>query len=85
MIEEYVMVHGYWKDNKEHFTRMCKIDSRVNPNHKDHQEFINTLDESQDDDLIFYYLEPDEKIIGDWGDVVIYKFEMIGQEHEINN
>ena len=83
MIEQYITIHGYWKDNKQHITRLCKIDSRMNPNHKDHQKFIDMIDNDdlQDDDAIFYYLEPDEKIIGDWGDIVVYKFELKEFDH----
>lgn len=84
MIEEYVMVHGYWKDSKEPFERLCKVDSRMNPNHKDHQAFIDALDDDPMDAEIFYYFEPAEHIIGDHGDMVIYKFEMKGLENEIN-
>ena len=80
-MQQLVTIHGYWKDTKEPLTRLCKIDSRVNPNHSDHQQFLWDIDndESQDDNAIFYYLEPDEKIIGDWGDVYVYKFEIEGE------
>jgi len=80
-MQELITIHGYWKDTKEPITRLCMVDSRVDPHHKDHQQFLREVDsdERQDDDAIFYYLEPNEKIIGDWGDIVVYKFEVEGE------
>jgi len=82
MIEQYLTAYGYWKNTKETFERLCKIDSRANPNHKDHQKFLKDID-SKENDPVFYYLEPDEKIVGDWGDVVIYKYTIEGVTNDI--
>lgn len=77
MIEQYLTAYGYWKDPKEPFEALCKIDSRANPNHKEHQSFLKEID-TKENDPVYYYLEPDENIIGDWGDVVIYNFTLKG-------
>lgn len=77
MIEEYVRIYGYWKDTKEPIDRLCKVDSRVNPNHWAHQQFLWDLD-SDEDDGVFYYFEPDEHILGDKGDFYVTKYTVEG-------
>lgn len=79
MIEEFVTIYGYWKDNKEPIERLCKVDSRVDPNHKDHDTFIDGLDDDPTDDIVFYYFAPDEKIVGEHSDFVVYKFKLEGE------
>jgi hypothetical protein len=74
-MQQLITIQGYWKDTKEPISRLCKIDARANPNHWAHQQFLWDLDSDADDD-IFYYFEPDEHIIGDKGDFIVYKFKM---------
>jgi hypothetical protein len=81
MIEQYLTIFGYWKDSKEPIERLCKIDSRMNPHHKDHQEFIEVLDD--DTSEVFYYFEPDEPIVGDHSDFIVYKFEIEGVNNDV--
>jgi hypothetical protein len=77
-MKQLLTIHGYWKDTKEPITRLCSIDSRIDPNHSDHQQFLWDLDNDDDND-IFYYFEPDEHIIGDKGDFYVFKFELQGE------
>jgi len=84
MIEQYLTAYGYWKDTKETFERLCKIDSRMNPKHKDHQAFIDGLEDDPDDEDVFYYFEPDEPIMGDRGDFYIYKFKIEGVSNAVH-
>ena len=84
MIEQYLTAYGYWKDTKKTFEKLCKVDSRMNPNHKDHQDFIDSLEDDPKDAEIFYYFEPDEAIMGDRGDFYIYKYTIEGVSNEIS-
>lgn len=79
MIEQYLTIFGYWKDTKETFERLCKVDSRMNPHHKDHQAFIASME----DDSIFYYFEPDEPIMGNHTDFYVYKYTIEGVTNDI--
>lgn len=82
MIEQYLTIIGYWKDTKEPLERLCKVDSRMNPHHKDHQKFINSLDDDVSD--VFYYFEPDENILGNHADFVVYRYNIEGVSNGIN-
>lgn len=77
-MRQLVTIQGYWKDTKEQFERLCAIDSRANPHHWAHQQFLWDLD-SEEDDGIFYYFEPDEHITGDKGDFFVYKYTLEGE------
>lgn len=77
-MKQLLTIHGYWKDTKEPISRLCCIDSRIDPNHSDHQQFLWDLD-SDEDDGVFYYFEPNEHIIGDKGDFYVFKFELEGE------
>lgn len=81
MIEQYLTAYGYWKDTKETFERLCKVDSRMDPHHKDHQAFIKSID---DDSTVFYYFEPDENILGNHADFIIYKYKIEGVSNGVN-
>lgn len=84
MIEQYLTIFGYWKDTKETFERLCKVDSRMNPHHKEHQAFIAGLEDDPNDSAIFYYFEPDEPIMGNHSDFYIYKYTIKGVSNDIN-
>ena len=78
MTRQLVTIYGYWKDTKQEFEHLCAIDDRADPNHWAHQQFLWDLD-SDEDDGIFYYFEPDEHITGDKGDFFVYKYTLEGE------
>lgn len=71
-----IEIYGQWNDTHEHFERICSVDARANPHHKQHQEWIRSCDKSSDDD-IFYYFEPDQPIIGNHGDFTVHNFQIL--------
>jgi hypothetical protein len=77
-MQQLITVYGFWNDTKESFKRLCMVDSRMSPNHPDHHQFIDSLEDDPNDDAILYYYEPDEHITGNKGDFWVYKYSVEG-------
>ena len=75
-MQQLITIYGFYNDTKESIKKLCMVDSRMNPHHKNHSAFIKSLE--SDDSEIFYYYEPDEHILGDKGDFHVYKFTIEG-------
>ncbi len=62
----YIMVNGYFTDDKEEFENMlCKVG-----------EIPESFEDDDDDVNIFFYFDKEQKIVGNEGSIFIYDFEV---------